>query len=244
MTQEEQDTLNGLYCHRCREKYDCGGEFDSNSGALSSHLVALIPSLVLISSGKGIPGSATPWAGYMVKPDMVFHYCASLIVVVEADEDNGHSGTSRGGDISKWGTPWQYNRDLNAEMAKMQTCAQALYNSFQKPILYIRCNSDHTSLRLGDTGLSIRAQMVVDKIIAAQSSIAAWPPQSFRLALVDMPLSRIQPGTAIQVTDDVYICWGNIQQTINPTHPSVLREITREETLARKQRRALRNVNQ
>ena len=126
----------------------------------------------------------------------------------------------------------------------MQTCAQALHTSYHKSILHVRCNSDNISLRLGDTGLSLRAQMVADKIIAAQSSVGMWPPNSFRLALVDMPPSRVQPGTAIQDTDDVYISWNHIQQSINPPDPAVLREITRQETLARKERRALRNQNQ
>jgi hypothetical protein len=187
--------------------------------------------------------SATPWAGRPVKPDIVFHFSGTLIVVVEADDDDGHS-VSRGGDISKWGAPWQYSRDLNAEMAKMQVGAQALHNAYHKSILYIRCNSDNSSLRLGDTGVSLRAQMIVDKIIAAQSSIEMWPPNSFRLALVDMPPSRVQPGTAIQDTDDVYVSWDIIQQSINPPDPAVLREITRQETLARKERRAIRNHNQ
>jgi hypothetical protein len=56
-----------------------------------------------------------------------------------------------------------------------------------------------------------------------------------------MPPSRIQPGTLIQNTDDVYISWNNIQQTITPADPSVLREITRNETLARNERRAFSN---
>ncbi len=243
MTQGEKNTLDGLYCHGCRQKYDCGGGFDSNSDALYSQLVSLLPSLVLVSKGQGIPGSVTPWAGRPVKPDFVFHCSDSLVVVVEADEDDGHS-VSRGHSISKWGAPWQYSRDRNAELAKMQTCAQALHNSYEKSIMFVRCNSDHTSLRLGDTGLSRRAQMVIEKIQAAQSSIGTWPTNSFRLALVDMPNPRVQPGIAIQDTDDVYVSWGNIQQTIIPTDPSVLQEITRGETLARKERRARRNQNQ
>ena len=97
--------MDGFYCHICREKYDCGSGFDSNSDALYTQLLNLMPSIVLISKGKGIPGSATPWSGYMVKPDIVFHYSDSLIVVVEADEDDGHSRTSRGNNISKYGTP-------------------------------------------------------------------------------------------------------------------------------------------
>jgi hypothetical protein len=198
----------------------------------------------VISLGKGIAGSKTPWADSIVKPDIVFHYSESLVVVVEADEDDGHSGTSRGSSISKWGTPWQYSRDLNAEMAKMQTGSKSLFNNYQKQILYIRCNSDNVSLRIGDTGLFVRAQMVVEKIIAAQSSVGMWPNNCFRLALVDMPPSRIQPGDAMQGSEDVYISWENIQQTINPNHPDVLREITRQETLAKNKRREARYQNQ
>lgn len=39
----------------------------------------------------------------MVKPDTAFHF-GPLIVVIEADDDDGHS-VVRGNDISKWGTP-------------------------------------------------------------------------------------------------------------------------------------------
>jgi hypothetical protein len=180
-----------------------------------------------------------------VKPDFVFSYSDSLIVVVEADEDNGHSGTSRGSSTAKWGEgPWEYSRDLNAELAKMQTGSKSLYNIYQKQILYIRCNSDNVSLRMGDTGLSVRAQMVMDKIQAAQSSVNTWPRNSFRLALVDMPASRSQYGTIIEGTDDVYISWAKIQQTINPTNPDVLKEITRKETLIKNKRRSLRHSKQ
>jgi hypothetical protein len=84
-------------------------------------------------------------------------------------------------------------------MAKMQTCAQSLHHSYRKSIIFVRCNSDTTSLRLGNTGLSLRAQKVVDKIVAAQSSIEMCPIKSFRLAPVDMPPSRTQPGIAIIV---------------------------------------------
>jgi hypothetical protein len=156
----------------------------------------------------------------MVKPDIVFYYSDSLIAIIEADEDDGHS-CSRGSNINKWGNPWENSRDLNAELAKMQTGAQTLHNSFHKSILYVRCNSDNISLRLGDTCLSARAQLIVDKIIAAQSSIEMWPPKSFRLALIDMPPSRMQPSTAIQDTDDVYFSWVIIQQSINPPDPAV-----------------------
>ena len=174
LTQEEKELLDGLYCHACRKKYDCGAGFDSNSDVLYSLLVALMPSLDMISSGQGIPGSATPWARRMVKPDIVFHFSESLIVVLEADEDDGHS-VSRGASISKWGEPWDYSRDLNAELAKMQTGAKALFESYAKSILYVRCNSDNNSVRLGDTGISGRTQMVIEKIQVAQSSIGTWP---------------------------------------------------------------------
>jgi hypothetical protein len=240
LTQDEKNTEDGFYCHGCREKYNCGSGFDSNADALHSQLVSLLPSLALISNGQCIPGSATPWAGRPVKPDIIFHYSDSLVVVVEADEDDGHSG-SRGNNISRFGLPWEYDRDLIAEMAKMQTGAKALHETYGKSILYIRCNSDNTSCRLGDAGLPIRAQMVLGKIRAAQSSIGNWPSNSFRLALVDMPPSRAQPGIAIQGTDDVYIGWDNIQETITPTDPVELREITTRKTLARNERRAPRN---
>jgi hypothetical protein len=69
--------------NNCRPKYDCGTGFDSNSDALYSLLVALMPSLDMISNGQGISGSATPWARRMVKPDIVFCFSGTLIVVVE-----------------------------------------------------------------------------------------------------------------------------------------------------------------
>jgi hypothetical protein len=197
-----------------------------------------MPSLVLISKGQGIPGSSTPWSGYMVKPDFVFLY-DSIIVVLEADEDDGHSG-SKGNSISKWGTPWKYNRDLIAELSKMQTAAKSLNNSYQKNVLIIRCNSDHTSLRLVDTGLYQRVQTVIQKILNVAASTDLWPPNCFRLALIDMPPSRFQPGTTIHGSDDVFISWENIQQTIDPTPPEILKEITRQETEEKKKRRAAR----
>jgi hypothetical protein len=104
LTSDEKDTLNGLYCHSCRQKYSCGGEFDSNSDILYSILDSLMPSHVLISNGQGIPGSATPWAGRLVKPDIVFHFSESLIVVVEADEDDGHSNSRGQQYLSIWHT--------------------------------------------------------------------------------------------------------------------------------------------
>jgi hypothetical protein len=240
LTDIELLTLNGLYCNNCRARYDCGGAFDSNSQVLYKLLASLIPTLELISLGKGIRGSKTPWSGYMVKPDIVFHYSQSMIVVVEADEDDGHSATSRGSSISKWGDPWKYSRDLNAELAKMKTGSQALYEVFKKKILYVRCNSDNISSKLGDAGLATRAQIVVDKIIAAQSCIQMWPTNCFRLALVDMPLCRSHPGTAIRNSRDVYISWLGIQQTITPNNPAEIRRITENETLKRNQRRAQR----
>ena len=115
LTRAEKDTLNGLYCLSCRQKYDCDSGFDNNSDALYSQLVALLPLIELISRGTGVRGSVNPWSGAMSKPDIIFHF-ESLIVVVEADDDDGHS-VSRGSDISKWGSPWEYSRDLNAEIS-------------------------------------------------------------------------------------------------------------------------------
>ena len=82
--------------------------------------------------------------------------------------------------------------------------------------------------------------MVIQKIITVEASSDVWPLNCFRLALVNMPPSRIQPGIPIHGSDDVFISWENIQQTINPTPPEIFREITRQETEARKQRRAAR----
>jgi hypothetical protein len=52
--------------------------------------------------------------------------------------------------------------------------------------------------------------------------------------------SRIQPGTTIHASDDAFISREFIQQTINPIPPEILKEIARQETEARKQRRAAR----
>ena len=99
-------------CHDCRRKYNCGTGFDSNSEALQSQLQALMPSLVFISEGRGIPGTKSPWTPAAstrpLKPDFVFRY-HSILVVLECDEDDGHSG-SRGNRIEKYGEPWEYDR--------------------------------------------------------------------------------------------------------------------------------------
>ena len=134
----------------------------------------------------------------------------------------------------KYGEPWEYDRDLIAELGKMQSISKALFNQHGKNVLFIRCNSDHTSLRLGDTGLQHRAEMVIQKIITVEASSDVWPLNCFRLALVDMPPSRIQPGIPIYGSDDVFISWTHIQQTINPTPPEILKEITRQETEEKK----------
>jgi hypothetical protein len=60
---------------------------------------------------------------------------------------------------TRFGDPWQYDRDLNAELVKMQTTSNALNVSYGKNVLFIRCNSDNTSISIGDTGLFRRAQM-------------------------------------------------------------------------------------
>jgi hypothetical protein len=52
----------------------------------------------VISLGKAITGSSNSWSGKSTKPDIVFDYSAELMVVVEADEDDGHNG-SRGNSL-------------------------------------------------------------------------------------------------------------------------------------------------
>lgn len=239
LSDDEKSTLDGRYCHSCRETYDCGGDFDSNSRVLLDVLVALLPEMELVSAGRGISGSATPWAGRMIRPDMVFLF-RTLVLVVEADEANGHSVGGRC--INKLGAPWQYSRDLNAELAKMQSAAQALSQTYSRPVMFVRCNSDRTSLRLGDTDLSIRARSIVEKVIEAAQLNEVWPSNSFRLTLVDMPPHRVQPGVAIASSDDVFISWENIQLTTAPVDPAVLKEANSQETLARKLRRATRKT--
>ena len=230
----EKNFLDGLYCFKCREKYDCGGDFDSNSTVLLLQLQRLIPHIEIISLGKGIVGSANPWSKWMVKPDIVGHYSDNLIVVVEADDYDGHS-KSRGNKIDKWGTPWQYERDLLAERAKMMTCTKALYSTYRKSVVFIRCNSDNRSDRIPDIGLVRRAQMVVDKIQDAQSSVGSWPADSFRVAFCDMPSQRIQDGLKIA---DIFLRWNDMPQTLVATSESDRKAITKKETEEKNARRA------
>ena len=178
----------------------------------------------------------------MAKPDIVLRFSSNLIVVVEADDDDGHS-VARGNKISKYGAPWEYDRDLNAELAKMQSVANALHTTYRTRILYIRVNSDNKSLRMrgGDLGCVERVLLVAAKIDVAEAS-TDWPAKSFRLAHVDMPRSRRQQGQEIAGSDDVFIPLVNIQQTINPTSPATLKRITTEQTAARKKRRAEREL--
>ena len=66
----------------------------------------------------------------MIRPDAVCLYRA-LVVVIEADDFNGHSG---GGDytISRFGTPWTHNRALNAELAQAKDVARVLSERYGK----------------------------------------------------------------------------------------------------------------
>jgi hypothetical protein len=242
LTQEEKELLDGLYCQACRKMYGyyAHSTFDDNSRVLKELVLDALPTLVDIPVSGGIAGSKTPWAGRMVKPDMAFHY-GSLIVVIEADDDDGHS-VSRGNNISKFGTPWKYDRDLQAERAKMQTAAQALWNTYHKPILFIRCNSDHESVRISgrDIGVVLRSRLVMEKM--RHASVTSFPSNHFRLGLVDMPLSRIQKGIPIAGSNDVYISWLNIQQTITPVDPEVLRQMNGESRRKQRNRRASRQL--
>ena len=244
LTQEEKELLDGLYCIACRKKYGyyADSTFDDNSRVLKKLIMDALPTLVHIPVSGGIAGSKTPWAGRMVKPDMAFHY-GPLIVVIEADDDDGHS-KSRGNNISKFGTPWKYDRDLQAERAKMQTAAQALWDTYHKPILFLRCNSDNESVRIsgGDIGVVFRSRLVVGKMRQALASVSSFPANHFRLALVDMPPSRIQQGIPIAESNDVYISWLDIQQTITPVDTEVLLQINGESRIRQKNRRASRQL--
>jgi hypothetical protein len=242
LTEDEKETLDGLFCEACRVKYNCGIGFDANSDALHALLSNLVPSIEVISLGKGIFGSSNSWSGNQTKPDMVFKYSASLLVVVEADDDDGHNG-SRGNDISRFGEPWKYDRDLNAELVKMQTTCKALESFHGQKVLFIRCNSDHTSIRLGDTGLALRAQMIVDKILEVSLSVDLIPENCFRLSLVDIPAIHQQTGNPIEGSEDVYISWESIQQTTIPTSPEELNEIRRVRRDAQKERRRVRQLS-
>ena len=92
-----------LSCLQKEVRYYAEAAFDKNSRVLKGLVMEAFPTLVDIPVSGGILASKTPWAGRMVKPDMAFHF-GSLIVVIEADDDDGHS-VSRGNNISKWGIP-------------------------------------------------------------------------------------------------------------------------------------------
>ncbi len=168
-----------------------------------NNVLEKLPTLNVLSRGRGVIGAVSPWSNRLLKPDAVFEVNEDLAVVLEADDDDGHS-RSRGNNITRFGGPWQYSRDLNAEMAKMKSVARALSASHPQ-VLFIRCNSDNKSIRIGDIGCLKRAHMVACKIREISSSSNQWKADCFRLCLVDMPSSRSQDGFAIDGTDDVWI---------------------------------------
>jgi hypothetical protein len=122
LTQEEKDTLDGRYCFTCRKNYgyDADYTFDDNSRVLKELVMDSLATLAEIPVSGGIAGSKTPWAGRKVKPDMAFHF-GSLIVVIEADNNDGHS-VSRGNNISNRGLPGSMigTSKLNVPRCKQQ----------------------------------------------------------------------------------------------------------------------------
>lgn len=114
-----------------------------------------------------------------------------------------------------------------------------------KPILIIWCNSDHESARFsgGDTGVVVRSRLVVEIMQQALASISSFPSNHLRLALVDISPSRIQQGISIAESNDVYISWLNIQQTITPVDPEVRRQINDISRKKQKDRRASRHLD-
>ncbi|KAJ3012668.1 UNVERIFIED_CONTAM: hypothetical protein HDU68_001077 [Siphonaria sp. JEL0065] len=108
--------------------------FDANSGTLFSQVKCHL-TLETVSSSSTVPNSATPWSGRAVKPDFVFEVpgFSGVNGVLEADDDDGHS-VSRGNNITRYGGEWNYDRDLNAELAKMKSVAFALGGK----VFYIR----------------------------------------------------------------------------------------------------------
>jgi hypothetical protein len=52
LNQADKETLDGLYCQSCRQKYDCGSGFDNNSDA-TSRFTAI--------NGTHFPWSWYPW---------------------------------------------------------------------------------------------------------------------------------------------------------------------------------------
>ena len=139
--------------------------------------------LKIISTGSQVKGSKTV-AGNPVKPDIIIEYRRSLLVIIEADDVDGHSGNVT-------------SRALPVELAKMKSVACALSTRGQK-MLYIRCNSDNVSKRLnGDRGCAQRASLVYQAIYSTAISTVVWPANSFILAFVDMPPERMKlPGAS------------------------------------------------
>jgi hypothetical protein len=79
-------------------------------------------------------------------------------------------------------------------------------------------------------------QIVVEKMQQAQPSVASFPANHFRLAIVDMPLSIFPQGIPISGSTDC------IQQTITPLDPEVFRQINAESRRKRKDRMASRQL--
>ncbi|KAJ3130671.1 hypothetical protein HK100_007731 [Physocladia obscura] len=108
--------------------------FDANYATLISQVNCHL-TLETVSCGSTVPNSATPWSGRSVKPDLVFKVpgFSGVTGALEADDDDGHS-VSRGNNITRYGGEWKYDRDLNAELAKMRSVAFALGGK----VFYIR----------------------------------------------------------------------------------------------------------
>jgi hypothetical protein len=232
------------YCVDCILKYNPTGTFDLNADHLLQQILNILPDNEILSNGSAIPDTKAPWAGEQsrgVKPDAVLIF-KSIVIIFEADEDDGHSA-SGGGDISKWGEPWQFNRDLNAERAKMQVAASISSARYGKRVLCARINSDNRSIRIpaGDIGCATRAQLLADAIQRIESDTIPFPANSFRLALIDMPASRRQEGIAIPDSSNVFITWFDIQQTTAPNPKKFIENVTRQQREAQKARRAKRS---
>jgi hypothetical protein len=123
----------------------------------------------------------------------------------------------------------------------MKEVSRELNSKHGKRILYLRVNSDHLSLDGSDPGCINRAKEVANIIKIVEADNTAFPDSCFRLSLLDMPEKRRQKGTSsIPGSSDVYISWLEVQQTVNPTDPAILKAMSKDKTMKAKARRSQR----
>jgi hypothetical protein len=192
-----------------------------NSKQFIAALLPLLPNVEVVSLGRTIPGSETPWANQKVKTDGIFLY-KELVVWIECDENQHRDGNSA---HKNFPVEWNSLRDLICERWKMIYGSRALSLMYPKHhLLVIRVDST-LPYELADTypkndmGYVIRAEKVA-KVIEDISQSTDWPANHFRLSLVDMG-GRTQPGVAVKNCTDVFIDFTSI---LDLSGPAVVRE--------------------